>query len=165
MRKMLAITFALAIAGCATPPPISTNPLQTVTSVVLPAGGTVLTGLQNAAFNLDEAVLIGVLPATDPAAGCVHGVLKQIGADVVLTMGVEMPVPGAAAAATFTPKITDLLSAGSVAYILAQQAKQIAANPGILVPVSCDQIVGQFVIQSINAPANAVISAAVKLVP
>jgi hypothetical protein len=154
MNRLLTTTAligALALTGCATPAPISANPIQSVANVAASTqlGGTVITGLQGAAWNLDQAIAIKVLPATDPADLCVHQALQAIGQDVGQT-----PTP----VAQFVPKITDLLSAGSVAYILAYQAKQLAGNGGLTVPVSCQQIVGEFVLKGINAPANTIIS-------
>lgn len=165
MKRLILLSVAL-LAGCATPPPISTNPIQTVTNAVAatPIGGTVVTGLQNAAFNLDSAVQIGVLPMNDPADGCVHGALQLIGQDVVLGPMGENPVTPVTPTKQFTPKVTDLLSGGSVAYILAQQAKQIAGG-GVTVPASCEQLVGHFVLTGVNAPANTVINAVLKGLP
>lgn len=161
--RLFKIAFSLCAAtlllsGCANPPPISANPIQGAANVVASTqlGGTVITGLQNAAWNLDQAIAIKVLLTTDPADACVHAALQAIGQDVGQTP-VQIP--------SFTPKVTDLLSAGSVAYILAQQAKQLAGQGGLAIPVSCEQIVGQFVIKGINAPANAIISAAVANIP
>lgn len=145
-----------ALTGCAsnTPPPISTNPVQTAANVVIP--GTVVSGLQNAAWNLDQAIAIKVLPISDPADLCVHGALQAIGQDVGQT-----PV----AAQQFIPKVSDLISAGSVAYILAQQAKTLAGNGGLSVPPSCEQLVGHFVLAGVNAPANAIINGALAAAP
>lgn len=157
MRRIISLTAMIFLAGCASAPVISSNPVQTVTNAVLPPGGTVVTGLQNAAFNLDSAIALKILPATDPVDGCAHGVLQAIGQDVGQT-----PAPPAP---QFQSKITDLISGGSVAYILAQQAKQIVANGGSIVPPNCEQIIGHLVILGINAPANAIISAAAGVLP
>lgn len=174
MRSRIAfacLAAAVFLVACATPPTVSTNPVATAVSTIasvapVPAG-TVVTGLQNAAYNLDMAESIGVLPMSDPADGCVHQALQAIGQDVVLSMGMENPVGGMTAPASYQTKISDLISGGSVAYILAAQAKALAlaANGGLNVAPSCAQIVGEFVIKGANAPANAVISAIAGALP
>lgn len=152
MKRLIAAAIAVfALAACANAPTISANPVASITSSIFPEGGTVVTGLQNAAYNLDQAIAINVLPADDPADKCVHASLKMIGQDVG-----DMPAPKAP---EFQSKITDLISAGSVAYILAEQAKNASANGGITIPTSCEQLVGHFVLIGVNAPANAVIRA------
>lgn len=177
--KRFSLTLAtcmIAVFGlvaCATPPTISANPVTTAANAIgslpiggQPIGGTVIAGLQNAAFNLDMATSIGVLPKTDPAAGCVHQALQAIGQDVALnSAGGEVPVGGMSAPPSFTTKVSDLLSAGSVAYILAAQAKLLAASGGLSVPPSCEQLVGEFVIKGVNAPASATISAVLNALP
>jgi hypothetical protein len=160
MLRILVLAAALlALAGCATPPPISSNPVQTAANAVAatPLGGTVVQGLKDAEFNLDSAISIGVLDKTDPADACVHSSLVAIGQE----SGQTPPVP----VQTFTPKVSDLISAGSVAYILAHQAKQVAAAGGLALPPSCEQIVGEFVLKGVNAPANAVISGVIGALP
>ena len=149
IRFVAALGLMTILGGCTTPPPISSNPVQGAANVLLPKTGPVVIGLQNAAWNLDQAIAIKVLPATDPADACLHSALQTIGADVG-----QAPIPSS----QFTPRVTDLISAGSVAYILAQQAKQLAGNAGSLIPASCEQLVGHFVLAGVNAPANAVIS-------
>lgn len=152
------------LAACATPPTVSSNPVASVVSAIPPAG-TVVTGLQNAAYNLDMAISIGVLPMSDPADACVHQALQTIGQDVVLSMGMENPVGGTMTPASYQTKVTDLLSGGSVAYILAAQAKALAGNGGLAVPPSCEQLIGEFVIKGVNAPANGAISAIIGALP
>lgn len=143
----------LALAACASPPPISANPVQTAANAVAatPLGGTVVQGLQDSAWNLDQAIAIGVLPKDDRADACVHATLSLI------TPGANIP--------SFTPKVSDLLSAGSVAYIVATQAKQLAASGGLKIPPECEQLVGEFVIKGIAAPTNVVISGVVGGLP
>lgn len=145
MRRIAiaSLCLVLAVAGCSSPPPISTNPVQTITSQVAatPVGKTVEQGLLDAEWNLDQAISIGALPAGDPADGCLHSALTLIGIEPG-SNGQPTPAP-----AQFTPRISDLISGGSVLYILAQQAKQAQAG-GINVPVACEALVGQFVIQA-----------------
>lgn len=150
---------AVALASCATPPTISSNPVQTAANAVAatPLGGTVVQGLKDAEFNLDSAISIGVLDKTDPADACVHSSLIAIGQE----SGQTPPAP----VQTFVPKVSDLISAGSVAYIIAHQAKQVAASGGLTLPPSCEQIVGEFVLKGVNAPANAVISGVIGAIP
>lgn len=124
----------LMLASCANPQPISTNPLQT-----LPGGATVQQGLIDASYNLHSAMAIGVLQPDDPAASCVDGVLHDIGID---------PSTGqATGGGSFTPRTSDLISAGSVAYILAQQAAA-SINGNISLPVGCQALIGKLVIDA-----------------
>lgn len=149
---------ALLLSACATPPPISSNPVQTATNAVAatPIGGTVVQGLKDAEFNLDSAINIGVLAKDDPADACLHSSLVALGQE-----GGQTPLP----TQSFTPKVSDLISAGSVAYILAMQAKTIQANGGLALPPSCEQLIGHFVLKGVSAPANAVISGAIGSIP
>lgn len=136
------LTVMLAIlAGCATPPPITSQP--STLPIPIPQDSTVATGLQNAAFNLDQAVAIGALPADDPAPVCVHGFLQQAGLEAL---------PGAPPSRSYTPKVSDLISAGSVLYIRAQQAR--AAGP-YQPPAGCDAILGRLVREAAAAGLTA----------
>lgn len=146
----LTVIAALGLAGCSSPPPISSNPTQTVTNAVAqtPIGKTVQQGLLDSEWNLDQAIAIGVLPANDPADACLHAALTQIGIEPGTT-----PPPSAQ---QFTPRISDLLSGGSVLYILAQQAKQLKSQAGITVPVACEAVVGKFVLDAGALGLNAV---------
>lgn len=134
----LALTVA-ALAGCATPPQISASPMPAITNP------TIVTDLQSAAYDLDNAVLVGALAANDPAPKCLHDVMQKA--------GIETP-PGAAAAASFTPKVDGAASAGAVAYILAQQAKKLA-NGGVTVDPDCEALLGRVVIDGVNTTVKA----------
>lgn len=146
MRRLISLAaLALALAGCPNTP-ISQNPVADVTSGLPPVGGISITqGLQEAAYNLDNAVAVGALTKADPAPACVHGVLVTIGADVVVTPTGYTPVAPAGNVASFTPKESDLISIGSVAYIRIQQAKQLV-NGGLQAPTSCEALLGQILI-------------------
>lgn len=131
------IAFSL-LAACASPPPISNQPTNIVAKVVA-SDTTIATGLQNASWNLDQAVAIGALAADDPAPPCLHSALQLAGLEAIA---------GAPSAQAFTPKVTDLISAGSVLYIQAkklQGAKPFEASP------SCKAIVGDVVLQALKA--------------
>lgn len=133
-----ALASALALAGCSSPPPISAGsptPISVVTS--LPGvGGTIKQGILDAQYNLDSAVTIGVLPATDPGKACLDSVAGQLNA------------PGAA---SFTPRVSDLVSAGSVGYIYLQQLKALTSgDPLTNLPPGCVQLVGQIVIDGVT---------------
>jgi hypothetical protein len=149
MRKLL-VLCALALAACSSPPPISSNPVQTVTNAVsqTQVGKTVQQGLLDSEWNLDQAIAIGVLPANDPADACLHAALTQI--------GIEPGTTPPATAQQFTPRISDLISGGSVLYILAQQAKQLKGAAGITVPVACEAVVGKFVLDAGALGLNAI---------
>ena len=113
----------LTVGACA--PTISAHPTGGL------IGGQVTQGLIDSAWNLDQAIGIGVLPASDPAAACLHA--------TIATMGLDATVP----TATFRPRVTDLISAGSVAYILARQAQvPVVVSPG------CKALIGQIVLDA-----------------
>ncbi len=142
--KIIAIIAALTLAGCATQPPISGNiGKDVVSSLPAPTSGpslqgTVTQGLLDASYNLDNAVTVGALDANDPAPACLHAVLKDIGID---------PSSTNPAAPSFTPKVSDLISAGSVLYIRARQLEH-ATGSGITMTIPCKAIVGQMVIDA-----------------
>lgn len=141
MTHLLVLSFvfaAVALSGCEAPQPISSAPLG------LPADSLVATGLKNAAFNLDQAIAIGVLRKDDPAAACVHGVLKDAGLDGDGT---------APAVQSFQPRVTDLVSAGSVAYIDAQRLKAVSGMLGTI-PGGCEALVGRIMIDGLKAGAR-----------
>ncbi len=137
IRRLAATTLvATLLASCANPPPISTNPIQSVVNATgLGSGNDVITqGIANAQYNFNQALALGILPASDPAPGCLNSVATLLGI-------------GGTAPAQFTPKITDLISAGSVGYIYLQQLK--AATGGTLqVSPQCTQLIGQIIIDS-----------------
>ncbi len=134
----LVCLLALAALGLATgcTGTISGNPLDDLPKGRL--GGVIVQGLQDASFNLDSAVTVGALAATDPAPPCFHSVLGQIGADPTAPMP-----PGQ----SFTPKVSDLISAGSVLYIRAQQAKA-AQRTGVTIPPPCKVLITDFLLDA-----------------
>lgn len=144
MKRLIPLTIAAALAACAgstlPPPPISANPVQNIQQAVAatPIGQTVVQGLQDAEWNLDQAIVVGALPSDDPADACMHSALTQAGIE---------PGSTAAPAPSFVPKVSDLISGGSVLYILAQQAKAVQGG-GINVPVPCEALVGKFVLDA-----------------
>lgn len=152
MKRILTpMLVALALAGCSANIPISANPINDLSSQTGQVGSTVVQGLQDAAFNFDNAVAVGALDKTDPAPACVHGILQDIGQDVTVTLTGATPVPSTVGSgASYTPKVSDLISAGSVAYIRAQQAKKLVGGSGLSVPVGCEAIVGKVVIDGAN---------------
>ena len=141
--KFLPIIAVLALGACTTQPPISANPVQDITTgspntPLGQIGTTIGTDLQSAEFNLDQAILVGALPANDPADACLHGALTQIGLE-----------PGTPAAPSFAPKNDGLVSLGAIAYIRIQQLKK--AQGGVTMPGSCKEIIGQFVLDGAAA--------------
>ena len=143
-----AIAGALLLAGCtqAVQQPISANPGQDAVSVlekakadlgIQPGPLDIGTGLQEAAFNLDGAVAVGITDARIVAAqGCVHGVLGQLGLET-----------GQAPAPSFVPKTSTVLGRGAVLFIRAVQAAGIQGQ-GVQVPQGCQAIIGQFVLDA-----------------
>lgn len=127
----------MALGGCSNPAPISASPITNATTALGALGGgsasdLVTTGILNAQYNLDNAVKVGALAATDPAPACVD--------QAVAIMGI-----GGTPAASFTPKISDAISAGSVGYIYFQQVKSLTGG-SITLPQSCLAILGQMVL-------------------
>jgi len=144
--KFRSLAIAALLSACSSPAPISSNPAQdvnaTVAAVAPQLSATLSQGLQDAAFNLDSAIQIGVLDKTDPADSCVHGVLQQAGIETVA---------GAPPTQSFTPKISDAISLGSVLYIRAHQAKGLAGQSlSRLVPAGCQKIVGAIIIDGLQ---------------
>jgi hypothetical protein len=142
MIKFLLGLFILILAGCATPPQISNAPTSlqaTIAKTVAQPDSLIATGLQDAAFNFDQAVAIGVLPADDPAPKCAHDALRLAGLE---------QVPGAVEAKSFTPRVSDAISAGSVLYIQARQAK--GAKP-FEASQDCKALLGTIVLDALRA--------------
>lgn len=135
--KWLLLVGALALTACQT---LSANPAADITTNVAKTdlGKVIIQGLLDATSNLDQAVTVGALPKSDPAPGCFHAVLTQLGID---------PANPAPAGASFTPKESDLISLGSVLYIRAQQLKA-AQGGGIQVPADCKLLVAQFMLDA-----------------
>ena len=50
--------------------------------------------------------------------------------------------------ASFTPRVTDLVSEGAVLYIEAQQAKRLVGGGAITIDPSCKALIGQFVLDA-----------------
>lgn len=146
MRRLILISLmGLFVGACATPPTISNAPKQDViAAAIAKPDSTIGIGLQNAAWNLDQAIAIGVLPSDDPADLCVHAALQRAGIETT---------PGAVAAKSFVPKVSDAISAGSVLYIQAKQAQ--GAAPGITISTGCKALLGDVVLQGLAATAGA----------
>jgi len=129
MRRFGVLCVGLVlVAGCAT---ISDQP----TGGAL-AGGLVAQDLQDASANFDGAIAIGVLPADDPAAGC----LKRVIAD----LGIGGPEPK-----SFEVKRSGLISEASIVYIRAKQAR--AGLGSVEVSTECKALLGQFIIDNAKA--------------
>ena len=165
MKKLLLTTVAvLALGGCSVfgqpPAPISQNPVQTAVNQVGTTQGAqvVVTDIQDANWNLQQAQALGILTPADPVQACLGGVMVEAG---IPAQGATTPTP----VASFTPEIGGLASSGSVLYILAIQAKSLTGNPAGLIPASCQQIVGNLVINALMAPLNANLGAISALLP
>jgi hypothetical protein len=142
--KYIAIVLALFATACvSTPDKISATPAAGGISITNP---TIVTDLQSAAFNLDSAVTVGALAQDDPAPKCLH--------DVLVKAGIEVPA-GTEPVKSFVPRKDGVASAGAIAYILAQQAKQIAKS-GVAVDPSCEALVGRVVIDGAKTINKAV---------
>ncbi len=135
---ILLLPLAL-LAGCST---ISGNPASDLRASSGLLGKTVAQGLLDATFNLDSAVKVGALDATDPAPPCFHSVLQQLGIDPA------MPTQGPDT--SFTPRRSDLISEGSILYIRARQLQKLQ-GAGIQTPPACKALIGQFLIDAAGA--------------
>jgi hypothetical protein len=142
------IVIGLLLAGCAlVPERISGTPAAGSLPIPI-TNPTIVTDLQSAAYNLDNALAVGALAANDPAPGCLHGILVKA--------GIEIPA-GTVAPKSFAPKNDGVASAGAIAYILAQQAKQITKG-GFTVDPSCEALLGRVVIDGVTAVNKTVLS-------
>jgi len=132
MRTLYLLLAIFLLAGCvSTPSVITSQPTPPVLK-----SKTIVSDLQAAAYNLDQAVAIGALPADDPAPKCLHAVL--------IKAGIEVPA-GQPPAKSFEPKNDGLASLGSIAYIQVQQAKALRGEK-TPVSVDCRALLGTFVL-------------------
>ena len=142
ITSIIAAIALLAIAACSTPPTITNSPTQNVVAAALaPQGSTIATGLQDAAYDLDNAIAIGVLQPDDQAAACVHSALKLAGLEVA---------PGTVPAKSFTPRVSDAISGGAVLYI---QSVQMRNQTPFQVSAGCKGVIGDLVLQGLQATA------------
>lgn len=138
-----ALIALLLITGCTNPPTISNQGAgATVAQAVAPPDSQIAVGLKNAASNLDQAIGIGILQADDPADACVHNALKLSGLE---------STPGSAAVQSFTPVISDAISAGSVLYI---QSVQLRNAKPFSVDTACKAVLGDLVLQGLQVGAR-----------
>lgn len=134
MRKLSIVLVGIAgllLSACTST--ISSSPVSLDSASVLGKD------LAAAKFNLDNAVLVGALPADDPAVGCVSAVLADLGLDKE--------------AVSFEPQREGVVSVGSVIYIRVAQAK--AFKDSFKLPSDCDAVVGRLVIDSVKAGSKA----------
>jgi hypothetical protein len=142
--RFIIIALTLALAACQSSPQLIVGTGTDATGKATEApplpirNATVVTDLQSAAYNLDNAIAVGALPANDPAAACVHGVLQEA--------GIEVPA-GGTAPKSFVPKNDGVVSLGAIAYI---QVRQRQAAGAITVPMECKTVIGQFVIDGMG---------------
>lgn len=137
MKYIIAILATIGVllaTGCATT--ISTGSVATVSPT-----SKLGTDLQATAYNLDQAIAIGVLPTNDPAAVCVHAVLVQTGIEN----------PSGVPVASFEAKKDGPVSAGSIAYIKLAQLKA-AKLP--VIPVDCYALIGKMQVDGLKAAAG-----------
>jgi hypothetical protein len=170
MRFHISASLSVLLLGACSannpPPPVSANPITTVTNIVNKATGNtgglgqVVTDIQDTKYNLDQAIQIGILPTNDPVDACVTSIM-QIGGITPAGTTAGTPAP------SFQPEVTEPISfsAASYLYILAAQAKGIGASAGSLVSASCEQIIGHMAIATIAAPVTGQIGAINALLP
>lgn len=153
LALLACIGLCIFATGCATSAPISANPVQDIQTPLQqvktdlglkPGHFDIATGLQEAAYNFDGAIKVGIVDQRIVAASaCVHGVMKQLG----LEEG-QQPAP------SFTPKTDTVLGVGSVLFIRAVQAGG-ATGQGIQVPPGCQQQLGQILLDVAAQGKNA----------
>lgn len=114
--------------------PISGSPQQAQT---LNLGQTFVTDLLSAQFDLNSAVQVGALSATDPAPGCLNDVVAKLGID-----------PNAPPLPSFVPKDDGVISLASILYIRYQQLQALQGG-GLTISPTCQQIVGKILIDSL----------------
>jgi hypothetical protein len=125
MRRLALLTASLFVLGCATTTPVhSADLFQQLQASVL------MTDLTQAAQNLTNAIANGDLPANDPAAACLQGVVRS-----------TAPSPQAQ-----PYELKGLVSLGSLLYIDAHRVgrAKVAADQ------SCQALIGSLVIQGLN---------------
>jgi hypothetical protein len=146
---LAAIAAISLIAGCATQTISATSPAP-----IIAQNKTIASDFTATAGNLNCAVAIGILPATDPAVGCVNSALAAFNLPAVSCVN-GVPTVAAASttspAASFTATNAGLVSGGSIAYIKLAQAQ--AVQP-VTVSAACKQLLGQLQVDGLAATAN-----------
>lgn len=132
MIRVAGLLIVGLLAGCANPPPISSNPFSFAGT---PAGNELAQDILAADNNLNQAVTVGALAASDPAPPCMNAVVSLLG----------LSGPGSA---LYTPEINGPVSLGSVIYIRTQQVLAFGGQGASAVPVSCEALLGQIVIDA-----------------
>jgi hypothetical protein len=136
---LIVCLIGLLLTGCST---ISGNLAADALKSSGAFGTTVRQGLLDASSNLDQGVKVGALDATDPAPGCLHSVLRDLGIDP------NLPVQGPGT--SFTPVVSDFFSEGSVLYIRARQVQKLQAT-GVKTTPECKAFIGQIMIDAAGA--------------
>jgi len=156
MRNIvLTLAAVVALAGCTNPQPITNQPGSALlnTAENTPAGKVFIQDALDTGYNLNQAVTIGVLPATDLVVGCVNDELTKLGFDPAT--GAPLPGP---AVKSFVPKIGGVGSFASVAYIDIHQFQQAG---GLSIPdpsPACLAVIGWIHFQALKAAAQGGIS-------
>lgn len=137
----IAAVCALSLVGCTIGPDLKGTIVANVKTET--AGDSIIIqGLKASKFNFAEAKRIGALKPDDPAEACVDSVLVSLG------VGGEVPQQ-------FDPQVVDVISAGSVAYILARQLEAQQRSPGLQLSFDCKALIGQIVIDAGKVTAKA----------
>ena len=136
---ILSLVAAVALSACST---ISngTNPAADLLAGSGALAKVTATDLLDTAYNLDQAQMIGLLPADSPLPGCAHQINQQLGVEAT---------PGAVAPQTFTPKVGGVASAATESYLLALKAAA-PKTQGITLPAICVQAWGTINIQGLS---------------
>ena len=123
---MICLIFATAflLTGCAMDTPIGSKYQPTTAP-----GKLIMNDLKAASVNLNSAVRVGALPASDPAPDCLQNALDRFGE------GQE----------TFVPEIDGVVSLASIAYIRAKQLENRAP-----VSMECKAMLGDILLRRLN---------------
>jgi hypothetical protein len=103
------------------------------------------TQLVNAGWDLDQATSLGIMPANDPADGCVNSAIQQL--------GLASAAPGAAPAppASFVPRTTGALDTAVTFYIAAQQLQSLGTPGTLNFSVPCRAVIGDIMLELMQA--------------
>ena len=116
--------LALVVTGCAMDTPIGSKYQPTTAP-----GKLIINDLKAASVNLNSAVRVGALPASDPAPDCLRNALDRFGE------GQE----------TFVPEVDGVVSLASIAYIRAKQLENRAP-----VSTECKAMLGDILLRRLN---------------
>lgn len=137
MRKiLLLLTVVAVLTGCTR---LSANPLQNLQGTLV--GKTLVQDIQDASWDLDQSLAVGILDLTDPAPTCLHDIMTKAGID-----------PNAPKAPSFVPRRSGIVSEGAIIYAEVKILQRLQAGGlGGVVSPACKMVLGQFMIDALGA--------------